>query len=60
MSVIARRIISTPVRGAAETWTVITNLLAPSDSDGKRELARKLAMMQALGRNILRNFSNPF
>jgi hypothetical protein len=40
MTVVARRIISTPVRGAAETWAFITNLLAPSDSDGKRELAR--------------------
>ena len=40
MTVISRRIISTPVRGAAETWTIITNLLAPADSDGKRELAR--------------------
>jgi hypothetical protein len=39
MTVVARRIISTPVRGAAETWTFITNLLAPTDSDGKREMA---------------------
>jgi len=40
MTVVARRIISTPVRGAAETWTFITNLLASTDGDGKRELAR--------------------
>ena len=40
MTVVARRTVSTPVRGASETWTIITNLLAPSDSDGKRELAR--------------------
>lgn len=39
MTVLARRIVSTPVRGAVETWTFITNLLAPVDSDGRRELA---------------------
>jgi hypothetical protein len=40
MSVLARRIISTPVRSASETWTMITNLLAPKDGDGRRELSR--------------------
>jgi hypothetical protein len=39
MSVLARRIVSTPVRSASETWTVITNLLAPKDGDGRRELS---------------------
>src|ERR1035437_9708602 len=39
MTVVARRIISTPVRSASETWTVITNLLAPADGEGRRELA---------------------
>ncbi len=40
MTVVARRIVSTPVRGAAETWTVITNLLASAHGDGRRELER--------------------
>ena len=40
MSVIARRIVSTPVRSASETWTVITDLLAPSEGEDRRELSR--------------------
>ena len=40
MSVVARRIVSTPVRSASETWAVITNLLAPAEGEGRRELSR--------------------
>jgi hypothetical protein len=40
MSVLARRVISTPVRSSSETWTVIMNLLAPTEGDGRRELSR--------------------
>tara|TARA_E500000318_G_scaffold14854_4_gene14833 strand:- start:46755 stop:47228 length:474 start_codon:yes stop_codon:yes gene_type:complete len=38
-TVIARRIASTPVRTASQTWELIVDLLAPSsDSDARREL----------------------
>jgi hypothetical protein len=40
MSVVARRIVSTPVRSASETWRVITDLLAPSEGESRRELSR--------------------
>jgi hypothetical protein len=38
MSVVARKIVSTPVRGSSETWAVVTDLLAPKAGDARREL----------------------
>lgn len=39
MTVLARRIIATPARSAAEAWNVIAGLLAPdTGSDARREL----------------------
>lgn len=38
MSVVARRIRSTPQRDSVETWSVIVDLLAPEDTDSRREL----------------------
>jgi hypothetical protein len=38
MSVIARRVVASPVRTASETWAVITSILAPKQSDGRKEL----------------------
>jgi hypothetical protein len=39
MTVVARRIIATPVRSASEAWTTIVNILAPqSDSEARKEL----------------------
>ena len=40
MTVVARRVVSTPVRTASETWSVITNLLAPKDGPGRKELLK--------------------
>jgi len=40
MSVVARRIISAPVRSASETWACVTNLLAPKEGEARRELSR--------------------
>lgn len=40
MTVVARHVVSTPVRSASETWSVVTNLLAPKAGDGRRELDR--------------------
>lgn len=40
MTVIARRFVSVPARSAAETWTAISDLLAPDKTQGgARELA---------------------
>jgi hypothetical protein len=39
MSVVARRVVSSPIRTATETWSVITNILAPSQGAGRTELA---------------------
>lgn len=39
MTVLARRIVATPARSAAEAWNVIAGLLAPDDkSDARREI----------------------
>jgi hypothetical protein len=39
MTVIARRIIATPVRSASEAWAAIVNILAPqSGSKARQEL----------------------
>jgi hypothetical protein len=40
MTVVARRVVSTPVRTASETWSVITTLLAPKDGPGRNELTK--------------------
>jgi hypothetical protein len=40
MTVVARRVVSTPVRTASETWAVITDILAPKDGPGKKELGK--------------------
>lgn len=40
MTVVSRRIVSTPERSATETWLAITNLLAPKTGDGRRELEK--------------------
>lgn len=38
MSVIARRVVSSPVRRANETWGVITDILAPRQGAARKEL----------------------
>ena len=38
MSVVARRMRSTPERDSVETWVAIVNLLAPKETDARREL----------------------
>jgi hypothetical protein len=38
MSVVARRVVSSPVRTTTETWTAITNILAPKDGPARSEL----------------------
>lgn len=38
MTVVARRIASTPARTASQTWAVIVNLLAPTDGPARNEL----------------------
>lgn len=40
MTVAARRVVSSPVRTATETWGVITNILAPKDGTARRELSK--------------------
>lgn len=39
MTVVARRVVSSPVRTATESWSVITNLLAPKEGTSRKELA---------------------
>jgi len=38
MTVVARRIRSTPFRSAGETWETIVKLIAPEEGDARREL----------------------
>lgn len=40
MSVVARRVVSSPVRTTTETWTAITNILAPKEGRARTELTR--------------------
>lgn len=40
MTVVVRRVVSSPVRTATETWGVITNILAPKDGTARRELSK--------------------
>lgn len=40
MTIVARRVASNPVRTANQTWSVITDILAPRDSAARKELAR--------------------
>lgn len=40
MSVVARRVVSSPVRSTTETWTTITNILAPNAGPARTELTR--------------------
>jgi hypothetical protein len=40
MTVVARRVVSSPVRTASECWSVITNILAPKDGAARKELVR--------------------
>ena len=39
MSVIARRVLATPVRTSSATWSVITDILAPKAGEGRKELS---------------------
>jgi hypothetical protein len=38
MTVVARRVAATPARSASEAWSVIVNLIAPSDDAARKEL----------------------
>ena len=38
MSVVARRVVSSPVRTTTETWTTIISVLAPKEGPARREL----------------------
>ena len=38
MTLVARRVVSSPVRTAAETWAVIADILAPKDGPARKEL----------------------
>lgn len=41
MTVVARRVVATPVRSATDAWSTIVNLIAPkSESEARRELLR--------------------
>jgi hypothetical protein len=40
VTVVARRVVSSPVRSATESWGTITNILAPTDGAARKELAR--------------------
>ena len=48
MSVIARRVVSTPVRSASDTWDFISKLLAGTDPAGRAELAAVAGVASAL------------
>ena len=39
MTVVARRVVASPVRTATETWAVIIDILAPRDGAARKELA---------------------
>lgn len=40
MTVIARKVASSPARGPVETWTVIVNLIAPTRGQAREELEK--------------------
>jgi hypothetical protein len=40
VTVIARRVVSSPVRTAAEAWGIITNILAPKEGTARTELSK--------------------
>ncbi|MDQ3685053.1 MAG: hypothetical protein M3430_05555 [Acidobacteriota bacterium] len=49
MTVLARRIVATPARSAAEAWNVIAELLAPdAKSDARREILTVTGIASAL------------
>jgi hypothetical protein len=40
VTVVARRVVSSPVRTATKTWSVISNILAPKDGAARTELSK--------------------
>ena len=40
MTIVSRRVAATPARSASEAWSVIVNLVAPSDDAARKELQR--------------------